>query len=108
MRPIRVTVSGVAVSAPIPLDYTLPNFQVGIAVRILATADYTVQYTLDDIWSPTFNPATARWYDIPELDALTASAAAELTVPATAVRLNVAVSTGDVTMTVIQSTDTLR
>jgi len=105
MRPISVTVSDIGVSAPIPMDYTLPGFSVGIGCKISATATYTVQHTFDDIWSSSFNPATATWHPNTGLSAKTANADGNYAFPVRAIRLNVAASTGTVTMDVIQSTD---
>ena len=104
MRPISVTVSGAGVSAPIPMDYTATQFSVGVGCKISATATYTVEHTFDDVWSPTFNPATATWLPNTGLTAKTANADGNYAFPVTAVRLNVASSTGTVTMTVVQST----
>jgi len=103
MRPVSVTVSGVGVSAPIPMDYTSTQFSVGVGVKISATATYTVEHTFDDVWSPTFSPASATWYPNSGLTAKTANADGNYAFPVTAVRLNVAASTGTATMTVIQS-----
>jgi len=108
MRPISVTVVEVGVSAPIPMDYTLPGFSVGIGCKISATATYTVQHTFDDIWSSAFDPATATWFPNTGLTAKTANADGNYAFPVKAIRLNVGASNGTVTMSVIQSTDTLR
>ena len=105
MRPVRVTVAGVAASAPIAIsNYTSPC-TVGIGVKISATATYTVQFTFDDIYAATFNPATATWYSSTDISVVnaTANAASNFAFPVTAVRLNVSASTGTVTMTVIQA-----
>ena len=108
MRPVSVTVAGVGVSAPIPMDYTLPNFSVGIGCKISATATYTVQHTFDDIWAPGFNPASATWFPNSGLTARTVNSDGNYAFPVRAIRLSVASSTGNVTMDVIQSSDTLR
>ena len=47
MRPVTVTVSGIGVSAPIPMDYTANQFSVAVGVKISATATYTVEHTFD-------------------------------------------------------------
>lgn len=103
MRPIRVVVTGVDVSAPIPMDYTAANFTVGIGCVISATATYTVEHTFDDIWSPTFNPVTATWFPNSGLTAKVANSDGNYAFPVRAIRLNVSASTGSVTMDAIQS-----
>ena len=104
MRPISVTVTGAGVSVPIPMDYGANQFSVGIGVKISATATYTVEHTFEDVYSPTFNPATATWWPNTGLTAKTANADGNYAFPVTAIRLNVASSTGTATMIVIQST----
>ena len=103
MRPTTVTVSGTGVSTPIPMDHTANQFSVAIGCKISATATYTVEHTFDDVWSPTFVPASATWYPNSGLTAKTANADGNYAFPVMAVRLNVTASTGSATMTVIQS-----
>lgn len=103
MRPIRVVVTGVDVSAPIPMDYVASIFNVGVGCVISATATYTVEHTFDDVWSPTFNPATATWFPNSGLTAKAANTDGNYAFAVTAIRLNVAASTGTVTMTLVQS-----
>lgn len=105
MRPIRVTVSGVAASAPIVIsNYSVPC-NTGIGVKISATATYTVQFTFDDIFASNFVAGSAVWYNSTDTNVVnaTANAATNLAFPVTAVRVNVTASTGTVTMTVIQA-----
>lgn len=107
MRPISVTVTGAGVSSPIPMDYTLPGFSVGIGCVKTGTVNYTVEHTFDNIWSTSFDPSTATWFPNTGLSAKTANADGNYAFPVRAIRLNVASSDGTVTMHVIQSTDTL-
>lgn len=105
MRPVRVTVTGVAASAPIIIsNYTSPC-NVGIGIKISATATYTVQFTFDDIFAASFNPATATWYNSTDTLVVNATTnqSTNIAFPVTAVRINVTASTGTVTMTVIQA-----
>lgn len=101
MRPATVTVTGVAASAIIPLDFGCPSPSKGVYVSISATATYTVQVTPDDIQNPAVTPT---WYPVPvaALVGATANQAQEVTIPARAIRLNVTASTGTATMTVVQ------
>ena len=106
MRPIRVTVSSATVSNVIPLDQYISPFNVGIAVNLSAGAalQYTVQYTLDDVFSPTFDPATANWFSHATMVNKTTSFDGNYAYPVTAIRLNVTVYTsGSATMTVVQA-----
>lgn len=103
MRPVRVVVTGIDVSAPIPIDQYLNPTNIGLGVVISATATYTVEHTFDDVFDEAFNPATATWFPHPTLAAQSASADGNLAFPPTAVRLNVAASTGTVTLNLIQA-----
>lgn len=104
MRPITVTVpTGAGVSVPIPMDHQANQFSVSIGVRLAATGTYTVEHTFDDVFAPGFVPASATWYPNSGLTAQTTNKDGNYAFPVTAVRLNVASSTGNVSMTVIQS-----
>lgn len=105
-RPVRVTVSSATSSAVIPLNTYGDPFNVGIGCDVSAggSLTYTVQHTFDDVWSPTFNPATATWYSNATLVAQTTDKDGNYAYPVTGVRLTVSPYTsGSVTMTVIQA-----
>ena len=105
MRPVRVEVTGVAVSVPIPIDQYQAPTNIGLAVDILSgTATYTVEHTFDDVWDPAFNPATAKWFPHPTLAAQTADADGNYAAPPIACRLNVTISSGGIVrFTVVQA-----
>jgi hypothetical protein len=92
-------------SIPIILDTYRSPFNVGIGVTVGGTASYQVDVTYDDVFSSTFNPATAQWFAVSGMPAGTAASAnAQITTPVTAVRLKAAsVATAPLTMTVIQA-----
>lgn len=106
MRRITVTVGSQDVSQPIPMDQRNDPFNVGIGVVLSAGANltYTVQHTFDDVFSPSFNAATATWFPNSSLAAKSASSDGNYAFPVTAIRLNVtAYTSGTATMTVIQA-----
>lgn len=106
MRPIRVTVSGVAASNTIPLDQYISPFNLGLGVSLTpgASLTYTVQHTFDDIWAKNFDPATANWFSHATMVNKTTSFDGNYAYPVTAIRLNVTVhSGGSATMTVVQA-----
>ena len=100
MRRVVETVTGVANSPVIPMDYRAQVFNVGIEVLVSATATFNVQVTLDDIYNAAITPT---WFNITGFTGGTASAIGNLTIPVSAMRLNVTASTGTVTMTLLQS-----
>lgn len=105
-KAIRVTVGSQTTSTTIPLDTYLDPFNVSLAVVLSAGASltYTVQYTLDDVYSKTFDPATAAWFNHTSLASKTASSDGNFLSPVTATRLNVTIwGSGTATLTVIQA-----
>lgn len=103
MRPVQLTVTGVAASAPIVLDQYISPFAISIFVKISATATYTVQYTSDNPYTGSGLSGSSSWTDHSGLTAKTANADSSLAFPASAVRLNVTASTGTVTIIVRQA-----
>lgn len=106
-RPVRVTLSDISVSPPIPLNHYADPFNVSLGVKISSGAGltYSVTYTFDDVYAPNFNPSTATWYaDITAVVSQTANKTGNLTYPVTAVRLEISAWTsGSATLTVIQA-----
>jgi hypothetical protein len=88
------------------LDNRQAPFNVGLAVVLSSGASltYSVEHTFDDVFSPSFNPATAKWFSHAVLASKTESLDGNYAYPVMAVRLNVTSYTGgSATMTVIQS-----
>jgi hypothetical protein len=99
-------VSGVAVSAPIPLDTYADPFNAGLAVVLSAGASltYTVQHTFDDVYANNFDPATATWFSHATLVTKIASSDGNYAYPVTATRLNITIwASGTATLTVVQA-----
>ena len=109
MQRQQFVITGAGVSVPFPLDTDVENFQVGLGAKISATATYTVEYTMDDVFPDVNNgdaqfvPASATWYPVTGMSAATTNTVGNFVVPVAAVRLNVASSTGTVTLAIIQA-----
>lgn len=104
MRPVVVTLSAVGVSNPIPLDIDCNPFSVGLGLDVSGTNTSTVEYTYDDPFDPSFDPATATWHPHPSLTDKTASAEAQQVYPVRAVRLNMSARTnGSARLSVLQA-----
>lgn len=107
MYPITVSTSnasGGAVSTnPIALDPFMSQFQATIACTVTGTANYTVQYTLDQIQADGYVPANGNWITVTGLGAQTSSQAVALNQPVMAIRMVQATGTGSVSMTVLQT-----
>lgn len=93
MRPIHVTVTGVAASDPIQLNTNGSDFVAGVAAVITGTATYDVQFTMDG----------TTWFNHPDFTAVSANKAAKIDIPAAFYRLNVTASTGSVKLSIVQN-----
>jgi len=104
MYHVDVTVTGVGVSNPIPMDQYLTPFNVGLGATINSgTATYTVQHTFDDVYASNYNPSTGTWFNQPDITAVTTNQDGNYAFPVSAIRLNVSASTGSVTLHVLQA-----
>ena len=103
MRRQFTSVTGTGVSAPIALDHYISPFNIGFGAVVSSTATFSVQHTFDDIFSPTYVPASGTWFNHPNFTSATATGDGNYAFPVTAVRLNVTASTGSVSLTLIQA-----
>jgi hypothetical protein len=101
-QPTSVTVTGVATSAWIPMDYFRNPFNVGLGVTITGTATYTVQHTFENPNNPE-NTTPTRIFDHETLDDATVNDDGNYAFPVAAIRLDVTASTGSVTLDIIQA-----
>lgn len=93
--------SAVGSSQLIPLDVYQNPFNVSLATTLLAgAANWTVQYTFDDIWN---DEAPYTWYDHDEITGVAADTAGSLISVVTAVRLLTNSGTGGVRLGALQS-----
>lgn len=103
MRPVRYTLAGVSDGAVIPLDIYIAPFSVSIGTTVTGAATYTVEYTLDDIWAPGYDPATGNWVPLAGMTDETLSANTILISPVTGVRMRQTVGVGSVLLQVVQA-----
>lgn len=100
MRPIEKTVTGVAATDWLPMDYHRDPFNVGIGVSIPAgtTAVYTVQHTFVPVPGLLSGrvPTSDEIFNHETLAGLSASDDGNYAFPVSAVRLNVTASDGSV------------
>jgi len=103
MRRQFTSVTGIGVSNPIPLDNYISPFNVGFGAVVSATATFSIQHTFDDVFSPTYVPASGTWFNHPNFTSAIATGDGNYAFPVMAVRLNVTASTGTVSLTLIQA-----
>lgn len=100
MRRIIVTATAVGPSPWVPIDYNNLPCSLGIGVVVTATATYTVEHTYDPLFAQPLGVITA--FPNAGLTAQTTNKDGGYDRPISGVRLNVAATTGSVTMTVLQ------
>lgn len=100
-------------SLPVPTDTRSNPVTIGVNIASVGANTFQVQYTMDDVFAPGFNPVTANWItpQVGQFTGVLNSAAAgtffgTITGFCTAVRLNVTVIVTSVTMSVWQSEST--
>lgn len=98
MRRITAAVTGVGVSAPIPLDNYISPFNVGFGTVVSGTGTYNIEHTFDNVFSPTYVPASGNWYTHTSFTGVAARGDGNYAYPVTAVRINVLTSTASMSV----------
>ena len=101
MRRIELTQTGAGASAVSPMNLNTSPFNIGFAVIVTGTVNYTVQHTFDDVFSPAFNAGTATWFAHPT--SLGANADGNYAFPVTAIRLLVNSGGGTARLVLLQA-----
>lgn len=103
MRPIYATQTGVGATPPQPLDTFSTPFNVTVAMVLSGAATYSLQYTLDNVLLPGYNPATGNWFPHPDATAITTTNVVNFAFPVTAFRVVITSGSGAVNLTAIQA-----
>lgn len=101
MNPVSYTVTGTGSGRAVNLDYRQNPFSVGISCILAGTGTYSVEHTYDNIYSGSFNAATATWYPNSILNGQTSTAEGFYTTPVSAVRGNMTAATGTASVSFI-------
>ena len=94
---------GAVATAPVALDPFMSQFQATIVCTVTGTANYTVQYTLDQIQADGYVPASGNWVTVTGLGAQTTTQAVALNQPVMGIRMVQNSGSGSVSMTVLQT-----
>jgi len=103
MRRIVLTKTGAGGSDVSPMNLNTSPFNIGFAVLVTGTVNYTVQHTFDDVFSPTFSAGTAVWFDHPTIASQTANKDGNYAFPVTAIRLLVNSGGGTAALILLQA-----
>jgi hypothetical protein len=94
---------GAVTSNIVALDTFATQFQTSIGCVVTGTANYTVQYTLDNVLVNGYLASSGTWYNLTDLAAKTGTLSAYVDFPVTAVKLVQNSGNGSVVMTVLQT-----
>jgi len=106
MRPIRISVTGIAYSNVIPVDNYISPTNWGIALVVGSGNSTYLFYTFDDVWAKNFDPSTATWFYHPSTPSgtpATANTVTNVAYPCTGIRMQNSAGTATTTMTIIQA-----
>lgn len=103
MRPIYLTTTGTTNSAVSPMNLNTSPFNVGFGVTVTGTINYTVQHTFDNVWSTTFDPSTAVWFDHPTIASQSTNKDGNYAFPVTAIRIKGNSGGGTAVLTLLQA-----
>lgn len=103
MRRIELTQTGAGATVVSPMNLNTSPFNIGFAVLVTGTVNYTVQHTFDDVYSQTFNPSTANWFSHPTIAGLAANADGNYAFPVTGIRLLVNSGGGTARLVLLQA-----
>ena len=103
MRRIVLSKTGAGGSQVSPMNLNTSPFNIGFAVIVTGTANYTVQHTFDDVFSPTFDASTATWFNHPTIATLAANADGNYAFPVAGIRLFVNSGGGTATLVLLQA-----
>ena len=99
MRPQVIKVSGVAMSAWIPVDYKQSPFSVGLGAVVSGTITYDIEHTFDDVFTAGVTPVAFK-HSV--MVSQTTNKDGNYAFPIRAIRVNNTAGTGDVTLTILQ------
>lgn len=91
MKPVTLQITGETNSQVVPLNHYVTPFNLGFGVSVSGSGSctYTVQHTFDDVWSNSFSPSTATWFNHPSFTAVTSTTSADgnYAFPVTGIRI---------------------
>lgn len=103
MRTVTVTQSGVGRSSVVVPDRYTEPVNISLAAIVTPAATYNIEYTYDDVFATTFNPATANWFIHATFSAQTATKDGNIAFPVTGITINQTAGVGSVRLSVIQA-----
>ena len=94
MRPKKITVTGIASSAWIPMDIKQAPFNVSVGCAVVSgTATYNVEHTYDDVYDLTVTPVV---FQNSGITAQTGNKDGSYSAPVKAIRLTITAGTAPV------------
>lgn len=103
MRRIVISATGATNSDVSPMNLNTSPFNIGFGVTVTGTINYTVQHTFDDVFSPSFDPTTAVWFDHPTIFSQSTNQDGNYAFPVSGIRIIGNSGGGTATLTLIQA-----
>ena len=107
MRAVQSSIlNAISVSPPVVMDARAETISISIAAIVSTGATLTchAEFTLDDVFSTSFNPSTANWFPVTGLSAVSTNTFSSTGFPVSAIRLNMtAWTSGNAYLRIIQS-----
>lgn len=101
---ITLTKTGTGRSTIHVPDTFLNPFNIGLGcVVVSGSATYSVQHTFENVLDPSFNPATATWFNNSGLTDKTGNENGNYAYPVNGISLNITSGTGTVTAYILQA-----
>lgn len=102
---MSIGVNGYGNGRALVLDYLVAPQNFALAVIVTGTVTYTVQHTFDDVFSTSFQEATATWFDNDSSALVNASSNQDgnYAFPVMATRVQITAGTGSVRYIVIEA-----
>ena len=104
MQSIILTKSAAGSSGVAAVSYFTNPFNIGLAAVLTGTATFTVEYSMEDPTNEGYVAASATWFPVTGLSAVSATTSVGFTIPCRAIRVTLAeASTGSVTLYIQQA-----
>ena len=104
MQSITVTRVAAGSSTVRAVSFFTNPFNIGLAAVLTGTATFTVEYSMEDPTNEGYVAASATWFPVTGLSAVSATTSVGFTIPCRAIRVTLAeASTGSVTLYIQQA-----
>lgn len=103
-RPARYSINAATASPVYVPNWHVTPCNIDVTVNPGTGCTYTVQYTLDDVFNNSFNPASANWLSHPDGINQSTALTVQFVTPVTGIRVNQSTyGSGSTTVVILQA-----